>query len=187
MQRIAKVCCWGGKQHSSEYKSGRKATRREQNPYKVAIQLDGREITVQIDTSVAVSIISQATLKIHFSRAVLAKPSVNLRTYMTKPIPVLGEISMMVEYNGYRGNHTLHVVGRYGPSLLGRDWLKNIKINCANIKVIMSAENKQEVESLLTMYPQVFQSDLGTMTERTAHLTLKPDPQLPPPSRTLWN
>ena len=73
---------------------------------------------MEIDTSVAVSIISQATLKIHFSRAVLAKPTVSLRTYTTKPIPVLGEISVMVEYNGYRGNHTLQLVGGYRPSLL---------------------------------------------------------------------
>ena len=140
---IAKVCRGGGKLHSSDIRVGEKpqggCTRKSrqgfhqvliplkitsttftpwaQNPYKVAIQLDGREITMEIDTG---------ALKTHFPRAVLAKPTVDLHHYTTKPIPVLGEISVIVEYKGYRGNHTLHVVGGNGPSLLGRDWLEYI-------------------------------------------------------------
>ena len=202
---IAKVCRGGGKPHN-EARSGGKATRwvdKEElegvssgvnsvedhlynvytlgpgkpHPYQVAIQLDGKEIAMEIDTGAAVSIISEVTLKKHFPRAVLEKPTISLRKYMAKPIPVLGEIFVMVEHKGYKGSHTLYVVGGNGPSLLGRDWLGKIRIDWAGIRAITSSENKLEVESLLSKYPQIFQPGLGTMTEVRAHLSLKPDTQ----------
>ena len=86
----------------------------------------------------------------------------------------------MVEHNGYKGSHTLYVVGemaRPAPPLLGRDWLGKIHIDWAGIRAITSSKNKLEVESLLSKYPQVFQPGVGTMTEVRAHLSLKPGTQ----------
>ena len=75
--------------------------------YKVAVVLDGREIAMEIDTGAAVSLISEVTLKKHFSRAILKNPTISLRTYMAKPIAALGELSVRVKHNGYKGRHTL--------------------------------------------------------------------------------
>ena len=201
---IAKVCLGGGKPHNTP-KSGKKVTRwvgteepqdvpsgvnysedvlynvytlgpAKKNPYKI-VTLNGREVPMEIDTGAAVSIISQATQKTHFPNAALATPRISLRTHTTKPIPVVGQMSVRVTYNGYVGNLTLYVVKGNGPSLLGRDWLEKIKIDWVGIKAVTSSDLKQEVETLLNKYPQICQPGLGTMTQMTAHLSFKPDIQ----------
>ena len=43
-----------------------------------------------------------------------------------------------VKYEGYTGAQTLYVVEGCGPSLFGRDWLNEIRINWQEIRMEIS-------------------------------------------------
>lgn len=101
---------------------------------------------MEIDTGAAVSLMSLKTQKSLFPSTVLAKPNIQLRTYTSDPITVVGKMSVEVKYNGYKGRHTLYVVEGSGPTLVGRDWLEKIRLDWANISC---QENKQALEKLL--------------------------------------
>ena len=79
-------------------------------PYQVVIKVNDKPVIMEIDTGAAVSIMSSRSLKCLFPRATLQKPTVKLRTYMAKEMPLLGQMSVDVEYGDYRGSHTLYVV-----------------------------------------------------------------------------
>ena len=64
-------------------------------------------MTIEIDTGAAVSIMSNKTKKAHFPSEVLDKPSMNLRTFMSEPIPVLGQLTVEVHYGAYVGTHLM--------------------------------------------------------------------------------
>lgn len=62
-----------------------------------------------------------------------------------------------------------------GPSLLGRDWLKEIKLNWA--EVFRIEESDQEFEMLLEEYKDVFGTDLGTVRGTTAKIHVEENAQ----------
>lgn len=88
-------------------------------PYEVVVALNGKPVTMEIDTGVAISIISNKTKKALFPSEVLHKPTLNPRTFTSEPIPVLGQLTVEVRYDTYVGTHLLYVVEGSGPTLLG--------------------------------------------------------------------
>ena len=118
----------------------------------------------------------QVVLKVNnqpvFPRTTLQEITVRLCTYMAKEMPVLGQRTVNVQYGDYSGSHTLYVVKGSGSCLLGRDWLQHIRLDWASIKAVYVTKNSK-VEALIRKYPEVFQSDLGTMKSFRAHLHLK--------------
>ena len=142
-------------------------------PYEVVLEMNGKNVKMEIDTKAAVSIISSKTQKALFLVANIAKASLKLHSLTSEPVPLLGQMGMQVKYGEYVGNHTLYVVGGSAPCLLGHDWLQDIRLNWSNIRTL-SAHN-----SLLTLYQpnqkhaEVFQQELGTIRGFKAQLHLK--------------
>ena len=88
-------------------------------PYEVVVTLNGKPVTMEIDTGAAVSIMSNKTKKALFPSEVLNKPTLNLHTFMSEPILVLGQLTVVVRYGTYVGTDPLYVVKGSGPTLLG--------------------------------------------------------------------
>ena len=84
---------------------------------------------------------------------------------------VLGELAVSVRYGKYIGIHTLYIVEGNGPTLVGRDWLRTIPLNWANIRAVSGIDLK--VNQLVQKYPEVFQEGLGTIKHYKATLQLK--------------
>lgn len=82
-------------------------------------------------------------------------------------------MSVRVRYGDYVGEHKLNVAKGSGPPLLGRDWLKNIRLDWMNIKRFSAEGHSSDVKELINRYSEVFQGGLGTMKHVRAHLTLK--------------
>ena len=148
---------------------------RRVNPYTVVVELNGKPVSMEIDTGAAVSLVSRSTQTALFPHAILTKPKVQLRTYTAEPISLVGKMAVEVKHNCYTGQHDLYVVEGSGPSLIGRDWLSKIRLDWASIRAIADSETSSEIDSLLQRYPQVFQSGPGLMRHIKASLTLKPD------------
>ena len=62
-----------------------------------------------------------------------------------------------------------------GANLLGRDWLRVLKLDWASIRITSVASSQKRVEALLHKYQVVFKEDLGKMKTYEASLIMKPD------------
>ena len=93
-------------------------------PYQVELQVNGQPLTMEVDTGATVSLAPESMLTSLLPTLRLQKSEAVLKTYTGSPIPVKGTVSVDVSY-GQQHHPDLKslVVGRTGPSLMGRDWL----------------------------------------------------------------
>ena len=88
-----------------------------------------------------------------------------------------GEVQVTVSYGQQGGTFTLYVVKGGGPSLLGRDWLRHIRLDWKTIARTVREALPARLEVLLQSYSEVFGGELGTMNSVQARLQVKPDAQ----------
>ena len=117
----------------------------------------------EIDTGASVPLISEEMYNEQGLETPLQKSSLTLRTYMGQPLQVLGQITVDVTYHSQQGSYTLYVVKGPGPSLLGWDWLKHIRLDWKSIATSVNQVNSVSYQSLLDQYSEVFSNELGTL------------------------
>ena len=129
---------------------------------------------MELDTGAAVSIISSITKQQMFPAEQLLSTSTILTTYSGEQMAVAGRMDVEVRCDGKGSSLFLYVVEGDGPNLLGRDWLRVLKLNWKSIKVAAVDKGQQKVEALLTKYKEVFREELGQMNTFEASLQLNP-------------
>ena len=92
-----------------------------------------------------------------------------------QPLQVLGQLTVDVSYHSQQGSYTLYVVKGLGPNLLGRDWLKHIRLDWKGIVMSVNQINSLSYQSLLDQYSEVFNNELGTLRSSQAHLEVQPN------------
>ena len=80
-------------------------------------------------------------------------------------------MSVRVKYQEYEGPQTLYVVEGCGPSLLGCNWMDDMRLNWQSIRSVSSSV--PTCRDLVQKYAEVFQDDRGTMRNYCAHLSLR--------------
>lgn len=142
---------------------------RTTDPWLVQVQVDNHDLTMEIDTGASVSIISEEAYHKTWPAAdapILQKTSVKLRMYTGTQIVVLGVIKVKLHYQSQRVDVPLLVVRGKGPNLLGRDILRHIRLDWAEIHQLKADSHK----AILEKYPQVFKDELGTLRGHTAKI-----------------
>ena len=142
-------------------------------PIQVELQLDGKPVTMEVDTGAAVSLISEWTLKQVLPKAAIHNTTVVLRTYTSERIPVRGELQVMVQYGNQKKRLTLYVTKGEGPCIMGREWLKSIRLDWRTIGLATMDATQTRLHTLLETYKEVFRDELGTMNSVKAELKLK--------------
>ena len=87
---------------------------------------------MELDTIASLSIISEKTYYSLWStqaRPRLEASSVKLHTYAKETIKVVGSISAEVTYKAQAKTLSLLVAAGEGPSLIGRNWQKQLKLD----------------------------------------------------------
>lgn len=129
---------------------------------------------MEVDTGAEVSIIPLPTSTSHFPNLTLQNSEIQLKTSTQEKLTVLGQREVTVKYGDQEEQLTVTVVEGDGPSLLGRDWLKHLRLNWAQISHV---QDSAQVEDLLKEFDELFQDELGTVENFTAKLILKGDAQ----------
>ena len=104
---------------------GRSSTK----PIRVEVRINGKPLSMEVDTGAAVSLISYKRLKEVLPRISIKKTTVVLRTYTSEIIPIRGEVQVYVSYGEQKKKLTLYVTKEEGPCLLGREWLTSIRLD----------------------------------------------------------
>ena len=145
-------------------------------PIRVAVKIDDHPIRMEVDTGATLSVISEATYqKVWQDKAVPPKSSkIKLRTYTGQEIPVGGWLEVTVEHNGNRKQLPLIITKGDGPSLLGRNWLAELRINWESVYTIQEMDT---LSSVLDRHKTVFRKELGTITGTKVSLHINPQVQ----------
>ena len=134
---------------------------------KLEVQVNSEPIIMELDTGAAYSIISKETWKKSLPALTLEEADLPLATYTGERLKVLGQATVLVEYEGQRLSLPLIIVDGHGPSLLGRNWLSKIQLNWTSIKQVST-----ELDVLLRKYGDVFKNELGTLKGVKAKLVV---------------
>ena len=143
-------------------------------PLYTELLVDGKRLRMEIDTGAAVSIISESQQKALFPDTTVQTSSITLKTYTGEQMPVVGQMPVSVQYGEQTADLVLIVVAGDGPSLLGRSWLKHLRLDWKNIGKI-TTEKPTNLSQLLAKHAEIFTEEIGTIQPFTAKLHVRPD------------
>ena len=144
-------------------------------PIMVDILVNGKELTMEVDTGATFSVIGSETAD---SLGAELQPSeLVLKTYGAESLKVMGKIVCSVQYEGQKLNDmVLFVVPGCKPALLGRDWMGHIKLNWQKIVSVFHVGETLGVKMSNTWqekYPRLFEDSLGKLEGYKATIRLK--------------
>ena len=141
----------------------------------VEIDLNKVPLVMEVDTGAVVSLLYEDTLKSKFPEARLQPAIVQPKTYTGEPLEVTGEFPVEVPYQQKTPKKLRVVVVKgKGLSLLGRNWLWNIRLDWQHISSMVSSSCPSiKLDTVLEKYSEVFSEDLGTIKTFQAKLFLK--------------
>ena len=118
---------------------------------------------MEIDTGSSVSIISDLVLSSVLETAILQETEVKLCTYSSEQLPVKGKITCEVSCEGQTYTLPLIVLAGESLTLLGRDWMQQIKLDWSTIFQIKAVQDDL-LQPLLQPFEAIFKVELGTHT-----------------------
>ncbi|XP_043217857.1 uncharacterized protein K02A2.6-like [Amphibalanus amphitrite] len=143
--------------------------RQKSPPITAEVMVCGVPVTFEVDTGAASTLMNKETFEA--VRTVggdigleLQHSEAHLRTYTGERIPVEGEFSAVIRYDGQHLELPALVVDTTGPNLLGRDWLRVLKLNWQDIKQVRFGDDPR-VQELKKKYADVFSSELGCLKD----------------------
>ena len=151
----------------------------QKSPYTVKLSVNGAPLKMEVDTGAAVSLISEATYKRLWKNPPKLKPTTTrLRTYSGQQLVVLVTLVVNVEYETQQVARSLIVVKglgpSLGPSLLGKDWLAEIRLDWKSLSVHQTS-TERPLKDILKRHESLFRPELGLARNIDAKLYLEPD------------
>ena len=134
-------------------------------PLTVLVTINGKPVTMEIDTGSSVSITSDSVFSSVFETATLQETEVKLCTYSGEQLPVKGKITCEVSYEGQTYTLPLIVLAGEGPTLLGRDWMQQIRLDWSTVFQIKAVQDGSlQPKPLLQPFEDIFKEELSTYT-----------------------
>ncbi len=127
---------------------------RSSHPITVDLEVQGRKLTMEVDTGAAVSIISEKTHKEWFPDVPLKTAPVVLRTYTGEPMPVVEEMVVEAQYEPQ--TQVLTLIVAEGLSLFGLEWLRHLHLDWKTIGLATLETGPTKGDVLLKKYEEVF-------------------------------
>ena len=96
------------------------------DPVYVQMLISSKRLSMEVDTGVEVSIISEKTKQEMFPEEKLPPSDVKLKTYSNEPMRLTGTLNLKVQYKDQFKKLVLVVTVGNGPSLFGQNKLNHI-------------------------------------------------------------
>ncbi len=114
---------------------------------------------MEIDTGASLSVMSEQEFRNLWPKHPLVASDVTLHSYSGECIPVVGSVDVSVQYKGKLQTLPLVIVKGVSPSLVGRNWLRNVQFDWQEI----FWSRNTALAGLLGKYSSVFSEGLGTV------------------------
>ena len=135
--------------------------------------IENEEIMMEIDTGAAISIMSSTDYSNYLSHVKLLPCKTTLKTYTGEAVETLGEIIVKVTHGNQLKELPLVIVQGQGPTLLGRNWLKVLKLDWQTIKSLNVGTGQDQVNLLKQEYKHLFKGSLGKLKGVVVDLEVK--------------
>ena len=121
----------------------------ERETFYTTLRVQGQMLRMEVDTGTSVSLISEQTWKKSWTEQVasLKSTGIKLRTYTEDKVKVKGEIQVKVDTTDGQQLPLVVVEGKRA-SLLGRDWLRQMRLDWQTIHEIRTQPSEAEVEQM---------------------------------------
>ncbi|CAK1602520.1 unnamed protein product [Parnassius mnemosyne] len=129
-------------------------------PYYANLVVEKVTCKFEIDTGSKISAISKHFYDKHFKHVPIQTKLLCLRSYTGDVIETIGYIVVMVICGSKSAMLKLFIIENGGPPLMGRTWIKKLKIEiveCHNI-----SDSESVAKALRDEFPEVFAEGLGT-------------------------
>ena len=134
--------------------------------------INGKQLTMELDTGAGVSVISQADYQKHFSNLRLKDTDLKLKSYSGEEIHINGLINCDVTLDGQSKQLSLYVVQGGEKPLFGREWIHELELDTVTVNKL-KCQPLQQVEHLKAKYKDIFSPELGKLKGIKAKLHLK--------------
>lgn len=150
----------------------------------VRVKIDDVDCQMELDTGAAVSTMSKDT----FDRLCLKKnlhhTDVKLKTYSGEIMHPLGTCNVTIKYKNKSTSGNLYVLQEKVDTILGRDWLRKINFDLAEIYKFeitdMSEDTcKLEISKLISQFHDIFSEEVGKIPNYKCSFKLKDDRSTP--------
>lgn len=144
---------------------------KKSKPYSTKLEVDGKFLQMEIDTRASLTLIPEKTFRSYWRDADITESTIVWSSYNGpgELSPVLGTIDVCVKYSNQETTLPLLVVKGDRPSLLGRNWLEEIRLNRPDLFWLHYAT----LNELLEKHTMVVGSDVGTAKGFKARITIQ--------------
>jgi len=152
------------------------AMKRSNKPILVDTTISGVDVSMELDTGSAYTIVPESLYQAKLSHIALHPSEIRLKAYSGQPLPLLGEASVDVMYDGHRYQLLLLVakVDCNQPAIFGRNWLHVIKLKWEEL-FTHNVMHVSELDSIIGKHPSLFKPGIGTMKHHKAAIHIKKD------------
>ncbi|XP_041823137.1 uncharacterized protein K02A2.6-like [Melanotaenia boesemani] len=182
-QEAHKVCEKQGDESSSEQEEAftlacikTETSVKRTKPFEVKMEVNKKKVNFEIDTGCSVSVMNETKFKgmwKEHKRPQLRGTKITLRSYTGEEMKVVGVADVEVTYAQQVKILPLVVVKGTGPSLLGRAWLKTLKLKWDEIKYART--ETQGLQQVLSKHEDVFKEELGMLQGMKASIRVSPE------------
>uniref|UniRef100_A0A1X7U5Q2 Uncharacterized protein n=1 Tax=Amphimedon queenslandica TaxID=400682 RepID=A0A1X7U5Q2_AMPQE len=137
------------------------------DPIIVDILMHDVSVKMEQDTGSSVSTMSLDTFRSHFPFKVLEESSTLLRTYSGELLTVQGIVHVNVVYKKQAVALPLYIVSEQGPTLFGREWLFEMKLDWYEVH---SIKGRESIDLLLDKFESLFTKELGQLKDFKGHI-----------------
>ena len=142
-------------------------------PLTVQLEINGIQLPFEVDTGAAVSLISLEAKHKFLQDVEIQETTVSLHTYTSESIQVVGTMQVQVRYGDHVGEHKLFVVKGVGSTLMGRDWLQDIRLDWKSLGVAKIQSDTLNLTDLLRDCKKLFEEGQGTIKGFKARLAVQ--------------
>ena len=134
-------------------------------PVKVELLMEGKKVDMELDTGATVTVMgARRCRELGLAMTELKKTNIRLKTYTGEVVEPEGTLDVVVDYEGQVKTLSLVVVKGEVPTLLGRNWLDQIKLNWSGLfPLCVEGVVKPKLRKILEKYVGVFSNELGCL------------------------
>lgn len=141
-------------------------------PYYCELIVENQKVLFEIDTGSKISAVSKTFYDQHLSNIPIEKDNIKLKSYTGDAIIPLGRVAVRVSCAGAaHAILTLFIIENGGPPLIGRTWMRELKLKSLNLFNLKDDVDPVVLE-LKQEFPEVFSDKIGTYKHKlTLYLT----------------
>ncbi|XP_054259583.1 uncharacterized protein K02A2.6-like [Macrosteles quadrilineatus] len=149
-----------------------KIDRRNGDKIMLDLSVEGKPVQMELDTGSAISTLSYSTFKkLEINRKIF-HTQVQLRTYTREVFKPKRVVFVHCTYKDQEFTGKLYIVDDNLDAIFGRDWLREVQLDWAELKAVQHYPKVGGLDNLLEKFKDVFEPGIGKIPDQLGHLQL---------------